>query len=84
MALAIALLVVVLGSVAFHFWSPWWWTPIACNWGSVDTTIIIAFVVTGVVFVAVNLFMVLALVRFRYRPGLARPMNRTTRGWNGG
>jgi cytochrome c oxidase subunit 2 len=83
MALAIARLVVVLGSVAFHFWSPWWWTPIASNWGSVDTTIIITFVVTGVVFVAVNLFM-LALVRYRHRPGLRaayEPHNKKLEWW---
>lgn len=84
MALAIALLVVVLGSVAFHFWSPWWWTPIASNWGSVDHTIIITLVVTGVVFVAVNLFMVLALIRYRHRPGMRaayEPHNKKLEWW---
>ncbi|MBL0421119.1 c-type cytochrome [Ramlibacter sp. AW1] len=67
MAIAIVLVVLALGSVLFHFLSPWYFTPIASNWGAIDTTIAITFWVTGVVFVAVNLFMAWALVRYRYR-----------------
>ena len=44
---------IVVASVAFHFWSPWWWTPVASNWGGMDDTIILTFWVTGVVFIAV-------------------------------
>ena len=29
MAVAIVLVLVAAGSVAFHLLSPWWWTPIA-------------------------------------------------------
>ncbi len=29
---AVMLVVVALGSVLFHFLSPWWWPPIASNW----------------------------------------------------
>lgn len=68
MALAIVLVVMIVGSVVFHFWSPWWFTPLASNWGSMDTTILITFWVTGAVFVAVNLFIVYCVVRFRYSP----------------
>ena len=53
MAIAIALVVLALGSVLFHFLSPWYFTPIASNWHAIDTTISITFWVTGIVFVAV-------------------------------
>ncbi|GAB3097274.1 cytochrome c oxidase subunit II [Aestuariicella hydrocarbonica] len=65
MKLAIALVILVALSLVFHFISPWWLTPIASNWGSIDDTIEITFWITGAVFVAVNLF--LAYVVFRYR-----------------
>jgi cytochrome c oxidase subunit 2 len=69
MALAIALIVLVIGSVIFHFASPWWFTPIASNWTMIDDTINITFWVTGIVFVAVNLFMAYAVFRFRHKKG---------------
>jgi heme/copper-type cytochrome/quinol oxidase subunit 2 len=49
-------------------------TPIASNWGNIDTTIDITLYITGFVFVAVNLFMAWAI--FRYRQTL--PAARTT------
>src|SRR3989338_6318855 len=67
MALAIVLILLVVGSVLFHFLSPWYFTPIASNWGAMDDTISITLWVTGFVFVVVNLFMVYAVIRFRYR-----------------
>lgn len=67
MAIAIALIVLALGSVLFHFLSPWYFTPIASNWGAIDTTIDITFWVTGAVFVAVNVFMAWAVIRYRHR-----------------
>jgi len=69
MPLAIVLIVLVVGSLVFHFLSPWTFTPIASNWGMIDTTVDITFVVTGVVFVAVNLFMAYAIIRYRHREG---------------
>ena len=69
MVVALALLLVGLGTVVFHFWSPWWWTPIASNWGYIDDTIIITFWVTGTVFVAVVLFMAYCSFRYRYKEG---------------
>ncbi len=57
MVVAIVLILVAVGTVAFHIFSPWWWTPIASNWGYIDDTILITFWVTGVVFIAVILFM---------------------------
>lgn len=69
MALALVLILVVVGSVLFHVLSPWWWTPIASNWRYIDDTILITFWITGIVFVAVVLFVAYCLIRFRYQPG---------------
>jgi cytochrome c oxidase subunit 2 len=67
MAIAIALILLALGSVLFHFLSPWYFTPIASNWHTIDTTITITFWVTGIVFVAISLFMAWAVIRYRHR-----------------
>src|SRR5262249_57664145 len=69
MAMAIFLVVLVVGTILFHFLSPWWFTPIASNWKMMDDTVNITFVVTGIVFVAVNLFMAGAIFRYRHRRG---------------
>ena len=69
MALAIVLVLLVVGSLVFHFVSPWWFTPIASNWGTMDQTVHITFVVTGIVFVVVNLFMAYCVIRYRHRKG---------------
>jgi len=66
-AVSAALALVIIGSVAFHFWTPWWWTEIASNWGGMDDTIILTFWVTGTVFCAVCLFMSYCVWKFRYR-----------------
>ncbi|MBZ6076803.1 cytochrome c oxidase subunit II [Microvirga puerhi] len=84
MAVALILVLVAIGSVAFHLFSPWWWTPIASNWRYIDTTIIITFWITGVVFVAVVVFMAYCVFRFRHRPGqqaIYEPENRRLEGW---
>ena len=69
MALAIILILLVIGSVLFHLLSPWYLTELASNWGAIDTTIDITFWVTGTVFVAVNLFMAYAIIRYRHKKG---------------
>jgi cytochrome c oxidase subunit 2 len=69
MAIAIVLVLLVVGSVLFQFLSPWYFTPIASNWGAIDDTISITFWVTGFVFVAVNLFMAYCVMRYRQRKG---------------
>ncbi len=68
MKLAIVLVLLVVGSLVFHWLSPWWFTPLASNWSTVDTTIDITFIITGIVFVAVNLFMAYAVYRYRFNP----------------
>ncbi|TQV85555.1 c-type cytochrome [Aliikangiella coralliicola] len=65
MKIAIVLIILVVGSVIFHFVSPWYFTPIASNWGTIDDTINITFWVTGIVFVAVNLFLAYAVIRYQ-------------------
>ncbi|MBT4254629.1 MAG: cytochrome-c oxidase, partial [Gammaproteobacteria bacterium] len=69
MALAVVIFLLVIGSVVFHFASPWWFTDIAADWGSIDTTITITFWVTGIVFVAVNLFLAYCVYKFRQKDG---------------
>jgi cytochrome c oxidase subunit 2 len=69
MAVALVLVVIAVASVVFHFLSPWWWTPIASNWGYIDDTILITFWITGIVFVAVVLFMAYCVFRFRHQEG---------------
>lgn len=69
MPLAVVLILLVVGSLVFHFLSPWTFTPLASNWGQIDFTIDITFVVTGIVFVAVNLFMAWCVIRYRARAG---------------
>tara|TARA_Y100000996_G_scaffold406810_1_gene383620 strand:- start:2582 stop:3424 length:843 start_codon:yes stop_codon:yes gene_type:complete len=67
MIVALILVLVTVGSVAFHFWTPWWWTEVASNWGNIDGTIILTFWVTGAVFVAVCLFMSYCVWKFQYK-----------------
>ena len=84
MAVAIALILVGIGTLLFHLYSPWWWTPIASNWGYIDDTILITFWVTGVVFVAIMLFMAYCAVRYRYQKGRRaeyRPENTKLEVW---
>jgi len=66
MVVALALLLVLIGTILFHVFSPWWWTPIASNWGNMDDTILLTFWITGAVFIAVLLFMVYCVYRFRH------------------
>ncbi len=69
MPLAIVIILLVVGSLLFHFLSPWTFTPLASNWGAIDFTVDVTFVVTGFVFVAVNLFMAYAIIKYRHREG---------------
>ena len=67
MVLVIVLVLLVIGSVLFHFLSPWYLTPIASNWGMIDDTLTITFIVCGFVFVVINLFMAYGIYKYRYR-----------------
>ena len=65
--MTLILVFTAVGSVIFHIWSPWWWTPIASNWGSLDQAVDITFWITGAVYVVVILFMAYCVYKFRYR-----------------
>lgn len=69
MAMAVALVVIVVASLLFHFISPWWSTPIASNWRTMDDTLTITLIITGIFFVGINLFVVYMLMRFKHREG---------------
>lgn len=84
MAAAIGLLVVLVGTVLFHIFSPWWWTPIASNWGSMDETILLTFWITGGVFAAILLFMIYCVYTFRHvegRKAAYEPENKKLEVW---
>lgn len=67
MLFAAVLIAIVVASVVFHLASPWWTTPLASNWRSMDDTLTITLLVTGFFFIAVNLFLAYTLLRYRHR-----------------
>ena len=67
MPFAVVLILLVVGSVIFHLVSPWTFTPLASNWGTIDRTIDITFWVTGIVFILINLFMAYVIIKYRYK-----------------
>jgi cytochrome c oxidase subunit 2 len=84
MILACAVIALVIGTVLFHFLSPWWFTPIASNWTTMDDTVNLTFWVTGAVFIAVNLFMAYCIVRYLHRKGVKahyEPENKKLEWW---
>jgi cytochrome c oxidase subunit 2 len=68
-ALAVAMVLIAAGAVVFHFASPWQQLPIASNWHAMDDALWLTFVITGVAFVVLHLFVAYALVRYRHRAG---------------
>ena len=70
MAIAVGILVLVIITILFHFLSPWWLTPLAADWAGLDTTLIITFWVTGIVFIALNGFLIWVVIRYRHREGV--------------
>ncbi len=69
MAIAIVLVLIAVVSVLFNFLNPWWFTPLASNWDQMDVTLIITLWISGIVFVAICLFIAYAVIRFRYQEG---------------
>jgi len=70
--MAIMLILLVIGTLVFHFITPavgWWFTDLASNWSQIDRTINITFIVCGIVFVAVNLFMAYSVLKYRAKEG---------------
>ena len=84
MLVAIVMVLVVAGSVLFHVLSPWRETPIASNWGFIDDTVGLTFIVTTFGFVAVIMFLAYCLFRFRHQEGRRaayEPENQKLEGW---
>ncbi|MCC5887805.1 MAG: c-type cytochrome [Gammaproteobacteria bacterium] len=84
MAIAIAVVALLVATVLFHILSPWQLTPLASNWGAIDATINLTFWVTGLVLIAVNLFMAWCIVRYRYskdRRSLYEPEDKKLEAW---
>ena len=69
MPIAIALALLAVGSVVFHVFSPWWQTPLATNWQSIDTALDVTLWICGAAFLVLNLFLAYSVMRFRHRPG---------------
>ena len=61
------LFAVVVGTLLFHIWSPWWFTPLTSNWSSIDFAILVTFWVTGFVFLALGGFMVYCVWKYRHQ-----------------
>ena len=84
MPLAVVLVLLVVGSILFHLFSPWTFTPLASNWSMVDFTVDITLWVTGFVFVAVNLFMAYSVYKYRHKKGARatyEPENKKLETW---
>src|SRR4030095_8018349 len=79
MIMAIVLAAIVVGSVLFHIFNPWWTLPLASNWKQMDDTLTITVIITGLFFVAINLFVVYTLVRFRHREGHRRTQEKESK-----
>ena len=69
MAVAIVIAALVLFSIAFQLLTPWWLTPLASNWGSIDTALSVTMWVCGFFFIALNAFLALSIFRYRHRKG---------------
>lgn len=84
MPFIVTIILLVLISVLLQLFTPWWLTPIASNWSSIDGTIDITMWVTGLVFIAVNLFLAWCVYRFRYskqRRATYEPENKKLEAW---
>tara|TARA_B100000989_G_scaffold286129_1_gene254488 strand:- start:1418 stop:2293 length:876 start_codon:yes stop_codon:yes gene_type:complete len=69
MHVGVIFFLIILGSVLFHIFTPWYWTDIASNWQGMDDTITLTFWIGGGVFVAVCMFMIYCLFRYSYKEG---------------
>lgn len=84
MSFAVVLILIVIGSIIFHFLSPWVMTPLASNWGSIDDTMVITLIITGIVFIAINFFIAFAVIKYRYdknRKAKYEPENKKLEVW---
>lgn len=64
-ALAIVIVLLVAAAVLVTVLGVWWLPPLASNWGTIDTMLVITLVITGIAFVAVHLVIAYFVVRYR-------------------
>lgn len=69
MVVAFGIFLLVVITLLFHFYSPWWFTPIAADWAAIDDTVNLTFLITGIVFVILNGFLIWVIIRYRHREG---------------
>lgn len=87
MPIAIALIVLIVASLLFHWLNPWQPPPLASNWQSMDDTLTITFVITGIFFVVLCAFLVYVIWRFHRRgaqaaePVAYQPINHKLERW---
>ncbi|WP_232822466.1 cytochrome c oxidase subunit II [Thermus sediminis] len=66
--LAVSLILLVAGAFALALLRPWWFTPLASNWGSIDRLIVLSLVLTGLAYACVNLFVAYSVTRYAKGP----------------
>ncbi|MCY3627766.1 MAG: cytochrome c oxidase subunit II [Gammaproteobacteria bacterium] len=69
MRVALLILAVVVGSVIFNFTTPFHLGQIASNWGLIDVTIWITFVLCGLAFIILGILMAWWIYKYQYQPG---------------
>ncbi|GAB5603899.1 cytochrome c oxidase subunit II [Thermus sp. FJN-A] len=75
--LAVALALMVLGAVGLALVRPWWFTPLASNWSSIDQIILLSLLLTGLAYAGVNLFLAFCVYRYQKGPAQYIPEERT-------
>ena len=66
---AALLALVIIGSVIFNKYSPWWFTEIASNWRFIDVTIMVTYWICGIAFILLGLFMTYCIWNYGYQEG---------------
>ena len=79
MKIVVALVLLVLGSIVFHWLSPWWLTPLAADWGEIDLTIDITLYIQRLCLSRLTSSSPTASIAFATAPIDARNTNQKTR-----
>ncbi|TBH20462.1 cytochrome-c oxidase [Thermus thermamylovorans] len=66
--LVAALVLMVVGAIGLALLRPWWFAPLASNWGSIDQIILLSLLLTGLAYAAVNLFLAYCIHRYHKGP----------------
>ncbi len=69
LSLAITLVAMIVGAVVLTASKIWWFTPLASNWGSLDTLIVITTIICGIVYIVINLIMAYSVNYHRKKEG---------------